>query len=102
MLIVHVVVHVKPDQVDAFRAASVENARQSVREPGIARFDVVQQQDDPTRFVLVEVYRTSDDPGRHKETAHYRKWRDAVAPMMAEPRTSVKYTNVFPDENGWG
>lgn len=102
MLIVHVVVHVKPDQVGAFRAASVENARQSVREPGIARFDVVQQQDDPTRFVLVEVYRTSDDPGRHKETAHYRKWRDAVAPMMAEPRTSVKYTNVFPDENGWG
>lgn len=102
MLIVHVVVHVKPDQVDAFRAASVENARQSVREPGIARFDVVQQQDDPTRFVLVEVYRTSDDPGRHKETAHYQKWRDAVAPMMAEPRTSVKYTNVFPDENGWG
>lgn len=101
MLIVHVSVHVKPDQVDAFRAASVENARQSVREPGIARFDVVQQNDDPTRFMLVEVYRTPDDPARHKETAHYQKWRDAVAPMMAEPRTSVKYTNVFPDEKGW-
>jgi len=101
MLIVHVLVRVKPDQVDAFRAASVENARQSVREPGIARFDVIQQQDDPTHFVLVEVYRTSEDPGRHKETAHYQKWRDAVAPMMAEPRTSVKYTNVFPDEKGW-
>jgi len=102
MLIVHVSVCVRPDQVDAFRAASVENARQSVREPGVARFDVIQQQDDPTRFVLVEVYRTPDDPGRHKETAHYQKWRDAVAPMMAEPRTSVKYTNVFPDEQGWG
>jgi autoinducer 2-degrading protein len=101
MLIVHVLVHVKPGQVDAFRAASVENARQSVCEPGIARFDVIQQQDDPTRFVLVEVYRTLEDPGRHKETAHYQKWRDAVAPMMAEPRTSVKYTNVFPDEDGW-
>jgi quinol monooxygenase YgiN len=102
MLIVHVLVRVKPDQVDAFRAASVENARKSVLEPGVARFDVIQQQDDPTRFVLVEVYRTSEDPGRHKETAHYQKWRDAVAPMMAEPRTSVKYTNVFPDEQGWG
>ena len=102
MLIVHVSVHVKADQVEAFRAASVENARDSIQEPGIARFDVIQQQDDPTRFVLVEVYRTSDDPARHKETAHYQKWRDTVADMMAEPRTSVKYTNVFPDEQGWG
>ena len=95
MLIVHVHVHVKPESVEAFRAATVENARQSVKEPGIARFDVVQQQDDPTRFVLVEVYRTADAPAKHKETAHYAKWRDAVAPMMAEPRTSVKYGNVF-------
>jgi len=102
MLIVHVFVHVKADQVEAFSAASVENARNSIQEPGIARFDVIQQQDDPTRFVLVEVYRTSDDPARHKETAHYLKWRDTVADMMAEPRTSVKYTNVFPDEQGWG
>lgn len=101
MLIVHVHVHVKPDQVEAFRAASVENARQSVREPGIARFDVVQQQDDPTRFVLVEVYRTAADPARHKETAHYKTWRDTVESMMAEPRTSVKYANVFPGEQGW-
>ncbi|MFB0553481.1 MAG: putative quinol monooxygenase [Phycisphaerae bacterium] len=98
MLIVHVFVHVKPQQVEAFRTASLENARNSVQEPGIARFDVIQQQDDPTRFVLVEVYRTSEDPGRHKETAHYQKWRDTVAEMMAEPRTSIKYTNVFPDE----
>jgi len=72
-----------------------------VQEQGIARFDVVQQQDDPTCFVLVEVYRTSDAPARHKETAHYQKWRDTVADMMTEPRTSVKYTNVFPDEQGW-
>ncbi len=101
MLIVHVFVHVKPEQVEAFLTASLENARNSVQEPGIARFDVIQQQDDPTRFVLVEVYRTSEDPGRHKETAHYQKWRDTVAEMMAEPRTSIKYTNVFPDEQGW-
>ena len=101
MLIVHVFVHVQPDQVAAFQAATVENARHSVQEPGIARFDVVQQADDPTRFVLVEVYRTAEDPARHKETAHYARWRDAVAPMMAEPRTSLKYANVFPDEHGW-
>ena len=95
MLIVHVHVHVKPECVEVFRAATVENARLSVQEPGISRFDIVQQQDDPTRFVLVEVYRTADAPAKHKETAHYVKWRDAVAPMMAEPRTVVKFTNVF-------
>ncbi len=102
MFVVHVLVHVKADQVEAFRAASLENARNSVREPGVARFDVIQQQDDPTRFVLVEVYRTPEDPAKHKETAHYKKWRDAVAEMMAEPRVGVKYSNVFPDDQGWG
>ncbi|MBN1867392.1 antibiotic biosynthesis monooxygenase [Candidatus Sumerlaeota bacterium] len=102
MLIVHVFVHVKSDQIEPFREATLENARQSIQEPGIARFDVLQQQDDPARFVLVEVYRTPEDPARHKETAHYAKWRDAVEPMMAEPRSSVKYSNVFPDEQGWG
>ena len=101
MLVVHVFVHVKPDQLEAFETATLENARNSIREPGVARFDVIRQQDDPARFVLVEVYRTSDDPGKHKETAHYQKWRDTVAEMMAEPRTSIKYTNVFPDEQGW-
>ena len=101
MFIVHVFAHVKPDQVKAFKTATLENARNSVQEPGVARFDVIQQQDDPTRFVLVEVYRTPDDPARHKETAHYQKWRDTVADMMAEPRSSIKYTNVFPDEQGW-
>jgi quinol monooxygenase YgiN len=102
MLVVHVHVHVKPEFVEAFRLASVENARQSVQEPGIARFDVIRQQDDPTRFVLVEVYRTAEDPGRHKETAHYQRWRDAVADMMAEPRQSIRYSNVYPDDQGWG
>ena len=101
MLVVHVHVHVKPDQVEAFRQASLENARDSIQEQGIARFDVIQQQDDPTRFVLVEVYRTADDPARHKDTAHYKKWRDTVADLMAEPRSSVKYGNVFPNEQGW-
>ncbi len=101
MLVVHVHVQVKADQVEAFIAATLANARSSVQEPGIARFDVIQQQDDPTRFVLVEVYRSADDPARHKETAHYQQWRDTVADMMAEPRRSVKYANVFPAEGGW-
>ncbi len=101
MLVVHVFVHVKPDKIEAFKAATIENAKNSVKEPGIARFDFVQQNDDSSRFVLVEVYRTNDDPARHKETAHYQKWRDTVADMMAEPRTSVKYSNIFPDETGW-
>ncbi len=101
MLIVHVHVQVKPDAVEAFRAATLENARASVQEAGIARFDVCQQADDPTRFVLVEVYRDADAPAKHKETAHYATWRDTVAPMMAEPRRSVKYTNAFPADAGW-
>jgi quinol monooxygenase YgiN len=101
MIIVHVHIHVKPDCVEAFRQATIANASQSVKEPGIARFDVIQQADDPTRFVLVEVYRTPEAPTQHKETAHYLTWRDTVADMMAEPRTSVKYANVFPEDAGW-
>ena len=102
MLVVHVFVHVNPDSIDAFKEATLANARNSVQEPGIARFDVIQQLDYPSRFLLVEVYRTAADPGRHKETAHYAKWRDTVAEMMAEPRSSVKYDNVFPGDEGWG
>jgi quinol monooxygenase YgiN len=102
MFIVHVFVHVKSEEVEAFKSATIENAGNSVRESGVARFDIIQQMDDPTRFVLVEVYRTPDDPGRHKETAHYQKWRDTVADMMAEPRSATKYDNVFPDDQGWG
>jgi len=100
MLIVHVRVHVKPESAEEFSRATVENARASVREPGIARFDVVRQQDDATRFVLIEIYRDAEAAAAHKETAHYAKWRDAVAPMMAEPRSSVKYNSVFPDSQG--
>jgi len=101
MLIVHVFVHVKPDRIEDFKRATLENARNSVLEPGISRFDVVQQVDDSSRFILVEVYRTPEDPARHKETAHYKKWRDTVENMMAEPRTSIKLANLFPDEKGW-
>jgi quinol monooxygenase YgiN len=101
MFIVHVFVHVKPECVDAFRTASLDNAGRSLLEPGVARFDVLQQRDDPARFVLVEVYRKEADAAAHKETAHYAAWRDAVAGMMAEPRHSIKLANVFPDESGW-
>jgi len=101
MLIVHVHVHVKPESVEAFRAASIANATESVKEAGIARFDVIQNNEDPTRFVLVEVYRTVEATVAHKATAHYAVWRDTVAEMMAEPRVAVKYTNAFPGEGGW-
>jgi len=101
MLIVHVQVQVKPECVDAFKVATLANARASVQEPGIARFDVCQRADDPTRFVLVEAYRTPEAPAAHKATAHYAVWRDAVVSMMAATRTSVKYTNVFPEDRDW-
>ena len=101
MLVVHVHVHVKPESVEAFKQAALANARESVKEPGIARFDFVQQQDDPTRFVLVEAYRSVEATVAHKETRHYQTWRDTVAPMMAEPRSSVKYTNLHPEDPGW-
>lgn len=101
MLVVAVQVKVKPDSVETFRQASLENARLSVQEPGIARFDVLQSTDDPTRFVLVEVYRSEEAPAKHKETAHYARWRDTVAGMMAEPRSSAKYRSCFPDDGDW-
>ena len=101
MLVVHVHVHVKPEAVEAFRVATIQNAQASRGEPGIARFDVVQQAEDPTRFVLVECYRTADAPAAHKQTAHYQAWRDTVAEMMAEPRSSVKYANIDPPDAEW-
>jgi quinol monooxygenase YgiN len=101
MIIVHVHVHVKTEFVEAFKQATIENARNSVLEPGIARFDVIQQIDDPTRFVLIEIYRTKEATTVHKQTAHYAKWRDTVPDMMAEPRSSEKFTHVFPDESEW-
>ena len=100
MHIVHVEVSVRPEFVEAFRQASIENARNSVKEPGIGRFDVLQDASDPSRFLLIEVYRTAEDPARHRETAHYQLWRDTVEPMMARPRTKVEYRSVFPDDTG--
>jgi quinol monooxygenase YgiN len=101
MLVVHVHVHVKPECVEAFKQATLANARESLKEPGIARFDVVQQQDDPTRFMLVEAYRDANAAAAHKETKHYPVWRDAAALMMADPRHSVKFNNLFPDDKNW-
>lgn len=101
MLVVHVHVHVKPESVASFVEATVENARASVQEPGIARFDVVQQQDNATRFVLIEVYRAPEAVTAHRATAHYTKWRDTVEPMMAEPRQRMLYNAVFPAPEGW-
>lgn len=101
MLIVQVHVRVKPEYVEAFREATIENATASVQEPGIARFDVLQNADDSTLFVLFEAYRDVEATVKHKETPHYIKWRDAVAEMMAEPRSAVKYRNAFPGDEAW-
>jgi len=101
MLIVQVHVHVKPDCIQSFIDATLENARQSVREPGVAGFDVIQEQEEPTRFVLIEAYRSAEAPAAHKATSHYAAWRDAVASMMAEERRSVKYRNLFPSDSNW-
>ena len=101
LIVVHVHARVKPDAIEAFRAASIDNAQHSLREPGVARFDVVQSTEDPTRFVLVEAYRTADAPAAHKATAHYARWRDAVADLMAEPRTGARYVNVAPEDQDW-
>jgi len=101
MNIVHVHIQVKPDSINEFISETLENARQSVKEPGISRFDVLQQNDDPSKFVLVEVYRSEDAPTAHKQTAHYMRWRDQVADMMAQPRSGIKFSNLFPDDSGW-
>ncbi len=101
MLIVHVHVNVKPEFVEDFKQATIENASNSVKEAGVARFDVIQQTDDPTKFILVEVYKTAGAPAAHKETAHYARWRDTVAEMLAEPRQRIKYRNIFPEDSSW-
>ncbi len=102
MLVVHVHVRVRPDAIEAFREATIVNARESLKEPGIARFDVLQQEDDRTRFILVEAYRTAEAAAAHKETAHYAAWRDAVAALMAEPRHGTKFVNIAPDDGRYG
>jgi quinol monooxygenase YgiN len=101
MQIVLVHVHVKEEFIETFKQASTDNASHSVKEEGIARFDVIQQADDPTKFILVEVYKTAQAPAAHKETAHYARWRDTVAEMMAEPRQGIRYTNIFPSDEDW-
>jgi quinol monooxygenase YgiN len=100
MLVVLVHVRVKPESIEAFKAATLENAQHSLREPGVARFDVLQENEHPERFVLVEGYRSDDAPARHKETAHYQKWRDTVESMMAEPRRGIRHVALAPDERG--
>jgi quinol monooxygenase YgiN len=101
MLIVHVHVHVKPEHIEAFKLATIENAANSVKEPGIARFDVIQQADDPSRFVLLEAYCDTDATTHHKATAHYHAWAEKVADMLAEPRSRVVYANIYPADQGW-
>jgi quinol monooxygenase YgiN len=101
MLIVLVNIKVKSGDVEAFKAATMINAEASRREPGIARFDLLQQNDDATRFVLVEAYRNNEAPAAHKETAHYKTWRETVEGMMAEPRQSVKFANLSPSDSAY-
>ncbi len=101
MLIVNVFVQVKPEYIEEFRIATIENAQNSIEEPGIARFDVLQDLSAEGKFLLVEVYKTPEDTAKHKDTRHYKKWSQTVMKMMAEPRRSVKYANVYPDEGGW-
>lgn len=96
MFVVHVHVHVKRDKIDDFIAASRENASNSVKEPGVIRFDIVQQEENPDFFILEEIYKTQADSGSHKDTPHYKKWKNTVEDMMAEPRRSIRFKNIFP------
>ena len=99
ILIVHI--HVKAEHIEAFRRATIENATNSIQEPGIAQFDFLQQADDPSRFVLYEAYRDVDAPPKHRETAHYKTWLATVTNMLAEDRTRMFYANVFPPDQSW-
>jgi (4S)-4-hydroxy-5-phosphonooxypentane-2,3-dione isomerase len=102
MLVVHVQARIRPERIGDFLAATVVNARASLAEPGVLRFDVIQDQADPAHVVLVEVYRDAEASAAHKLTPHYAVWRDSVAEMMAEPRQSVRYDVVFPvSSQGW-
>jgi autoinducer 2-degrading protein len=101
MIVVMVHINVKPDSIEEFKQASIINAQNSLQERGIARFDFIQQQDDPTKFLLIEVYAGEEDTGKHKQTEHYQAWRDTVAPMMAEPRKGIRYDVIHPEEKAW-
>jgi (4S)-4-hydroxy-5-phosphonooxypentane-2,3-dione isomerase len=102
MLIVLVNIKVKSEYIEPFIQASLQNAKHSNQEAGIARFDVIQETEDPTRFILFEVYRTPGDQLRHRETKHYQLWRDTVVDMMEEPRKGIKYKNLYPGDDKWG
>lgn len=101
MVILIVNLHIKPERLDAFREATLENARNSIQEPGIVRFDLLEQAEDPTRFALYEVYRDTEAPARHHETAHYKAWLAKVPDMLVEPRTRILYSNLFPLDENW-
>ncbi len=101
MHIVLVNIQVKPESVQPFLTLTEDNARNSLQEPGVVRFDVLQQQDAPDRFVLVEVYHHPQDQEAHRQTAHYQRWRDGVKDMMAADRVGVRYTNHFPADEDW-
>ncbi len=101
MVILIVNLHVKQEHLKAFREATLENARNSIQEPGIVRFDLLQHSEDPTRFALYEVYRDAEAPAKHRESAHYKAWVAKVPDMLAEPRTREFYSNVFPQDGNW-
>jgi (4S)-4-hydroxy-5-phosphonooxypentane-2,3-dione isomerase len=101
MLIIHVFCTVKPEMVDAFKVATTKNASNSIKEPGVIRFDLLQQQDDPAKFVISEVYKSTKAIAAHKETEHYAEWAQCAEPMLSEPRSRIVYTNVFPEEKNW-
>ena len=101
MVILHVYIHVKPEHLDEFIAATLVNAENSRKEPGVARFDIIRQEDDPTRFVLCEVYRNTAAVDRHRETAHYNEWVGKAPAWMVEPRTRTRYVSVSPADQGW-
>jgi (4S)-4-hydroxy-5-phosphonooxypentane-2,3-dione isomerase len=101
MHLAHIDIHLKPEFIDQFIEATIENARNSLHEPGILRFDFAQALDDPAHFMLYEVYRSADDVDKHRETTHYQTWRDTVADMMAVPRVGTKYRNIYPRDDNW-
>ena len=101
MYIMHVFIKVKPDMIEEFKAVTLENAHNSLKEAGVLRFDVVQETEDPARFALLEVYRTQQDTVLHKETAHFKRWKELAEPMMAEPRTRIFYQNIHPSDADW-
>ena len=101
MFVVHIYIQVKPEYIEEFKQICTENAQNSVKEPGIKRFDCLQQSDYPTKFVLVEAYLDETGVAQHKQTAHYNKWRELAEPMLAEPRSRTIYANIFPVDKGW-